>query len=194
MRKGIGVSPGVVVGVAHRVESVFGEFEQQTLESPALVGSEVERFERALAEASAWYEAYISAVGEQVGDTYAEIFRTHLQILNDPSLRSKVRSLIENQRLTALSALQAVMNSYAAQFAQIKQENFRERINDIRDVILRIESHLRMRNAAAADFAGGSRNGSGNGNGNGDESVILVAQRSCRARRSGFPTCRSRGS
>ena len=51
MRKGIGVSPGVVVGVAHRVESVFGPFEQQTLESPSLVAGEVERFERALAEA-----------------------------------------------------------------------------------------------------------------------------------------------
>ena len=30
------------------------------------------------------------------------------------------------------------MNGYAAQFAQIKQELFRERMNDIRDVILNI--------------------------------------------------------
>ena len=37
MRKGIGVSPGVVVGVAHRVESVLGSIEQQTLDSPSLV-------------------------------------------------------------------------------------------------------------------------------------------------------------
>ncbi len=174
MRKGIGVSPGVVVGVAHRVESVFGDFEQQTLESAGLVADEVERFDRAVHEAGAWYEAYISAVGQQVGDKQAEIFKSHLQIVNDPSLRSKVRGLIENQRLTALSALQAVMNSYAAQFAQIKQENFRERINDIRDVILQIEAHLQMRNGGPADFGGASRNGSGNGNG--DESVILVAR------------------
>ena len=97
-----------------------------------------------------------------------------MQIVNDPSLRSKVRSLIENQRLTALSALQAVMNSYAAQFAQIKQENFRERMNDIRDVILTIESHLSLRNVVRP-IRGDSRNGNGSGNGNGDESVILVA-------------------
>ena len=152
MRKGIGVSPGVVVGIAHCVESVFDAFEQQTLESPSLVGDEVDRFERALAEAGTWYEAYISAVGDKVGDKNAEIFKSHLQIVNDPSLRSKVRSLIENQRLTALSALQAVMNSYASQFAQIKAENFRERINDIRDVILQIESHLRMRKRRADGF------------------------------------------
>jgi phosphoenolpyruvate-protein phosphotransferase (PTS system enzyme I) len=174
MRKGIGVSPGVVVGVAHRVESVFGPFEEQILESPNLIAGEVERFERALAEASTWYEGYISAVGQQVGDTDAEIFKSHLQIVNDPSLRSKVRTLIESQHLTALSALQAVMNSYAAQFAQMKQENFRERINDIRDVILQIEQHLSMRNIVPAEYSGDSR--SANGNGNGDESVILVAR------------------
>ena len=55
---------------------------------------------------------------------------------------SKVQDLIENQQLTALSALQAVMHSYAAQFARIEQEYFRERMTDIRDVILRIGSHL----------------------------------------------------
>jgi phosphoenolpyruvate-protein phosphotransferase (PTS system enzyme I) len=171
MRRGIGVSPGVVVGVAHRVESVFGPFDEHTLESAALVYDEIERFERALAEAAVHYEGIIRNVAQVVGNSEAEIFKSHLQIVNDPSLRSKVRSLIENQRLTALSALQAVMNSYAAQFAQIKQEKFRERLTDIRDVILTIESHLSRRTVVCAEPSGDSRNG----NGNGDESVILVA-------------------
>lgn len=179
MRKGIGVSPGVVVGVAHRVESVFGEFEQQTLESPSLVPAEVERFELALAEAASTYEGYVHRVAEEVGDSVSEIFKSHLQIVKDPSLRSKVRSLIANERLTALSALHAVMNSYAGQFAQIKQERFRDRMNDIRDVILQIEAHLSLRNIVRTTHAGDSRNGNGSGgasnSGNGDESVILVA-------------------
>jgi phosphoenolpyruvate-protein phosphotransferase (PTS system enzyme I) len=169
MRRGIGVSPGVVVGVAHRVESVFGPFEEQTLESASLVADEVERFDRAVADAAAYYGGYIQTVAQDVGNSEAEIFKSHLQIVNDPSLRSKVRSLIENQRLTALSALQAVMNSYAAQFAQIKQEKFRERLTDIRDVILTIEAHLSRRSAVRTEPVGESRNG------NGDESVILVA-------------------
>ncbi len=108
-----------------------------------------------------------AAAAQELGASEAEIFKSHLQIVNDPSLRSKVRSSIENKRLTALSALQAVMNEYAAQFAQIKQEIFRERMNDIRDVILTIESHLSRRTIRYADPAGDSRNG--------DESVILVA-------------------
>ena len=111
---------------------------------------EVERFERRWPRRRRYYEGIIHNVAQVVGNSEAEIFKSHLQIVNDPSLRSKVRSLIENQRLTALSALQAVMNSYAAQFAQIKQENFRERMTDIRDVILTIESHLSRRNGGAS--------------------------------------------
>ena len=169
MRKGIGVSPGVVVGVAHCVESVLGSFEQQTLDSPGMIPDEVERFERAVAEASSELEVRIHKVAQELGASAAEIFKSHLQIVNDPSLRLKVRGLIENQRLTALSALQAVMNGYAAQFAQIKQEVFRERMNDIRDVILTIESRLSRRTIGHSNPGGDSRNG------NGDESVILVA-------------------
>ncbi len=74
--------------------------------------------------------------------------------------------MIENQHLTALSALQVVMNGYAAQFAQIQQDFFRERMTDIRDVILRVESHLSRKKIRHIDSSGDSHNG---------ESVILVA-------------------
>jgi phosphotransferase system enzyme I (PtsI) len=173
MLKGIGVSPGVVVGVAHRVESVLGSIDQQSLDDPSQAPAEVERFERALAAAAADLEAMVRGVAQTVGKVEAEVFKTHLQMVNDPSLHSKVCGLIENQRLTALSALQNVMNSYAAQFAQIPNDYFRERMIDIRDVILRIESHLSRKSGQHPDPASESRNG--NGNGNGDGSVILVA-------------------
>ena len=142
MRKGIGVSPGVVVGVAHRVESVLGSIEQETLDNPGLVAAEIERFDRAVAASAAELETVVQKVAEVLGTSEADIFKSHLQIVNDPALLSKVHALIENQQLTALSALQVVMNGYAAQLARSQQELFRERMTDIRDVILRIESHL----------------------------------------------------
>ena len=64
------------------------------------------------------------------------------------------------------------MNGYAAQFARIQQDLFRERMTDIRDVILRIGSHLTRKKIGHVDPAGDSRNGDSR---NGDESVILVA-------------------
>jgi phosphoenolpyruvate-protein phosphotransferase (PTS system enzyme I) len=166
MRKGIGVSPGVVVGIAHRVESVLGSIEEQTLNGPSEVPAEIERFDNAVAAAAAELETVVQRVAEVLGNSAADIFKSHLQIVNDPALLAKVHSLIENEHLTALSALQVVMNSYAAQFAQIQQDFFRERMTDIRDVILRVESHLSRKKVSHVDAAGDSHNG---------ESVILVA-------------------
>ena len=66
--------------------------------------------------------------------------------------------------MTALSALQLVLQGYAATFARIEHDYFRERIADVRDVISRIGSHL-----TAAMAPGGQ------GPELGDEPVILVA-------------------
>src|SRR5271157_1443679 len=167
MRKGIGVSPGIVVGVAHRVQSVFGSLEQQSLSSPRDVPAEIERFDRAVAETAAELETFVQKVAKELGGSAADIFKSHVQILHDPTLVAKVHNLIEGQQLTALSALQMVMQTYAAQFARIQQDFFRERMTDIRDVILRIEGHLTRKKIAPNGAAGESRNG--------DESVILVA-------------------
>ena len=167
MHNGIGVSPGVVVGVAYRVESVLGLSEPKTLESPALVPAEIAHFDRAVEDAESELEGLVQRVAQELGPSAAEIFQTHLQILGDPGLLSRVHSLIEQQYLTALSALHQVMNSYAAQFARIEQDYFRERLNDLRDVILRVGSHLTRKKEPVANGAVESHDG--------EEPVILVA-------------------
>jgi phosphotransferase system enzyme I (PtsI) len=167
MRKGIGVSPGIVVGAAHRVQSVLGALEQQSLASPRDIAAEIERFDRAVGDSAADLETLVQRVGKELGGEAADIFKSHAQILQDPALVARVHHLIEGQQLTALSALQVVMNHYAAQFARIQQDYFRERMTDIRDVIVRIESHLTRDKFAATVPVTESRNG--------DESVILVA-------------------
>ncbi len=167
MHSGIGVSPGVVVGVAYRVESVLGMAEAKTLESPALVDAEMARFDRAVEEAESELEGLVQRVAQELGPSAAEIFQTHLQILGDPGLLSRVHSHIEQQHLTALSALHLVMNSYAAQFARIEQDYFRERLTDLRDVISRIGSHLTRQKEPSSNGATESHDG--------EEPVILVA-------------------
>ena len=142
MHKGVAVSPGVVVGVAYRVDSVFGPVEPQMLDDLELVAPEVERFDHAVATSAAELEAIVLKVAEQLGAAEAEIFKSHLQIVNDESMLAKVRGLIESQRLTALSAVQEVLQGYAASFARIEQDYFRERVADLRDVVSRIGSHL----------------------------------------------------
>ncbi len=167
MHKGVAVSPGVVVGVAYRVDSVFGPTEPQTLADPSEVPDEIERFDRAVATSAAELESIVLKVGEQLGPAEAEIFKSHLQIVNDEGMLAKVRHLIESQNLTALSAVQAVLQGYAASFARIEQDYFRERVADLRDVISRIGSHLTVvPGGMAPHIAPGIH---------GDEPVVLVA-------------------
>ena len=67
MHKGIAVSPGVVVGIAYRVDSVFGSGEPQMLADPGQVPAEIERFNRAVAPAVAELEAIVTKVAQQLG-------------------------------------------------------------------------------------------------------------------------------
>ncbi len=167
MHKGIAVSPGVVVGIAYRVDSVFGSGEPQRLDDPAQIPAEIECFKRAVALAVVELEAIVTKVAQQLGSAEAGIFQSHLQIVNDQSLLAKVHELIEVQQLTALSALQLVLQGYAATFARIEHDYFRERIADVRDVISRIGSHL---STQSSQFPGALE-----GPHEGEEPVIIVA-------------------
>ncbi len=153
MHKGVAVSPGVVVGVAHRVDSVFGADEARELASPDLVPSEIERFERAVAHASTELESLVTKVAQQLGPSEAEIFKSHILILGDDSFQEKVRAIVRGRRLTALSALQEVLQSYAAGFARIQHDGFRERLADLRDVFSRVGSHLTVQGPLTGDPA-----------------------------------------
>ena len=103
------------------------------------------------------WRVFVSGSRRSSGTPAAEIFQIHLQIVNDPELLAKVHALIEEQHLTALSALQVVMQEYAAQFARIEQDYFRERLTDVRDVISRIGSHLTRKTEPSVATARPSR-------------------------------------
>ena len=167
MHKGIAVSPGVVVGVAYRVDSIFGSDEPQVLADSALIPVEIERFNRAVAKAAFDLEATVLKVAQQLGSAEADIFKSHLQIVNDQDLQTKVRAQIETQHLTALSSLQVVLHGYAATFSQIKHDYFRERMADVHDVLARIGSHLALQPPAPHDDDAHTPNG--------EEPIILVA-------------------
>jgi phosphotransferase system enzyme I (PtsI) len=167
MHKGIAISPGIVVGVAYRVDSVFGSTEPQMLDDPEQVPFEIARFDRAVVQSAADLEAIVIKVAQQLGNSEADIFKSHLQIVNDQTLLAKVRTLIQTQQLTALSALQLVLQGYAATFARIEHDYFRERMADVRDVISRIGSHLTLQPPLAQAAGKGAEDG--------EEPVILVA-------------------
>jgi len=141
MRRGISVSPGVAVGRAYCIHEVFVNRVAKRLEN-AEVRAELARFDAARDATIDELRAMQAKVELQVGRREAEIFQAHEMILRDPAFNSKVRGWISDERLTAPAALERMMKEYTALFARTKDDYIRERLADVRDVIVRLSEHL----------------------------------------------------
>ena len=141
MRKGIPVSPGVAVGIAYCIHEIFVDPDTQRLEDQE-VTAELAQYEAARERAAADLRALQSKVQSQVGHDEAAIFGVHESILRDASFSEKIRTWISKDRLSARAALHRLLNEYTSLFARTKDEYLRERLNDVRDVVVRLNSHL----------------------------------------------------
>jgi phosphoenolpyruvate-protein phosphotransferase len=141
MKKGVPVSPGVAVARAYCLDPVFAHHPAQHLDAAAL-SDQVAQFDAACAAASDELEAIATRVTKQIGEEEAAIFRAHRTLLRDPNLIGKVKSAILTKHIDATSALQEVVEEYAALLSQIPDQYLRERMADIRDVASRVMAQL----------------------------------------------------
>ncbi|HEY2838750.1 MAG TPA: phosphoenolpyruvate--protein phosphotransferase [Pirellulales bacterium] len=141
MRKGIGVSPGVVIGKAYCIHEIFVNPKTRRLAEDKIF-AELRRFELAREQTASDLHALYQKVATQVGAEQATIFRTHESILRDPAFTAKVRTRIVDHREAAPVALDKVLGDYTALFARMEDEYLRDRLVDVRDVIIRLSGHL----------------------------------------------------
>jgi phosphotransferase system enzyme I (PtsI) len=141
MRKGIAVSPGVAVGTAYCIHEIFVNPDTKRLADDEVTG-ELARYETARDKTAADLRALRSKVASQVGPEEASIFDVHGQILLDAAFTNKIRTWIVDERMTAQASLHRLMNEYTSLFARTKDEYLKERVNDVRDVVVRLSAHL----------------------------------------------------
>lgn len=141
MHKGIAVSPGVAIGTAYCIREIFVNPDTKRLESDE-VTRELELYQRACDKTTAELRAMSQKVTEQVGEEAGRIFAVHESILRDPSFTRRVRAGIVEDRLTSAAALHRLLEEYAALFAATPSDFFRERFDDLRDVVMRLSAHL----------------------------------------------------
>ena len=141
MRRGLAVSPGVAVGTAYCIHEVFVGADGREL-SGEEVQAEVARYEDARQKTAADLRALERKIRKQVGKHEAAIFKSHQTILDDPALTTKIRNWIVEHKQSAPAALHHVLSEYASLFARTKDEFFKQRLADVRDVIERISGHL----------------------------------------------------
>jgi phosphotransferase system enzyme I (PtsI) len=141
MRKGIAVSPGVAVGTAYCIHEIFVNPDTKRLEDSE-VTAELAAYEAARDRTTADLQALHTKVERQVGRDEAAIFTVHESILRDADFTDKVRAWIVDDRMQAAAALHQLLNHYTSLFARTRDSYLKERLNDVRDVVVRLSTHL----------------------------------------------------
>ncbi|AQZ48185.1 phosphoenolpyruvate-protein phosphotransferase PtsI [Paenibacillus larvae subsp. larvae] len=157
--QGIAAAAGIVIAKAFIMKQTLLIVEKRIVEDAT---HEIARFQEALQTARAEVQSIKERTFRQLGTEKAEIFESHLLILNDPELIDPVEEHIRNEQVNAEFALQEVATAFVAMFENSKSPYLRERAADMQDVTKRVLGHLLK--VKVTDLAGIN------------EKVILVAE------------------
>ena len=141
IKKGIGVSPGVVIGTAIVLDAEDLLIPKRSVPDEQLL-REVERFESALRESASELSVLRNDVTNLHGKEIGGIFDFHLGILRDKSFVNQIVSEIKSQKTTAEYGVSVVTRRYAATFASMSDRYFSERVKDLYDIERRVLKHL----------------------------------------------------
>ena len=141
IKKGIGVSPGVVIGTAVVLDAEDLVVPRRQVESSE-TGGEAERLGRAIAESMVELTELRDQVEAKHGKEIAGIFGFHMQILKDKTVLKDILSEINKNRSSAEYALSTVARRRAQMFAEMKDKYFADRVKDIYDIEKRVLRNL----------------------------------------------------
>lgn len=141
IKKGIGVSPGVVISTAVVLDAEDLAIPERHI-APGSTGVEIERFRKAVDASIAEVQAIRENMATKAGKEIAGIFDAHVGILRDKSLIKQVDTEIVKQETTAEFAVSIVMRRYAQAFLKMSDRYLSERVKDIHDIERRLLHNL----------------------------------------------------
>ncbi|WP_037290221.1 phosphoenolpyruvate--protein phosphotransferase [Saccharibacillus sacchari] len=136
---GIAASAGIAIAKAFRLEHPDYTVTQQTVKNAE---AEIAKLDDALAKSQVELERIKENTLKELGAQKAEIFESHLLILNDPELISPVKDMIVNDQVNADYALNETSKQFVSMFENMKSVYLQERAADMKDVTKRILGHL----------------------------------------------------
>ncbi len=136
---GIAASAGIAIARAFILEHPDYSVQKMQVNDTQ---AELDKLDDALQQSSVELEAIKQRTLQELGEKKAEIFASHLLILNDPEFIDPVKSLITTESINASYALNEIANQFIAMFENMKSAYLQERAADMRDVSKRILKHL----------------------------------------------------
>lgn len=137
--KGSGVSPGIVLGQALKLDSHNRLVLKIHVDD---VEAEVGRFLRAIDAVKEQMENLKSRLEEKVGTEHSVILDAHLLILEDRSFNAEILATIRNSHANAEWAVSQATDQLVHAYQSLEDEYFRERHSDVEQVAERILSNL----------------------------------------------------
>src|SRR5690349_17761087 len=137
IKKGIGVSPGVVISTAFVLDAADLLIPKRQVEVEQ-IGCEVERFDRAVGDSVEDLGKLKESVAQRAGKEVAGIFDFHLGVLKDKSVLKQITDEIKKNQTTAEYAVSTVMRKFANSFLAMADHYLSERVKDIHDIERRV--------------------------------------------------------
>jgi phosphotransferase system enzyme I (PtsI) len=160
--KGVGVSPGIVIGKAYLFDRFDAQVPLYHLRNKTLVSQEVRRFKAALKETEIQLQELKNKLSDLGGMEPLYIIDVHIMIMKDRRFIETTVANIREQAVNAEWALRITIDKYREIFDKMEEDYLRGRISDIQFVGQGILRNLAGKKRETAKDIG--------------EAVILVAK------------------
>ncbi len=137
IKKGIGVSPGVVIATALVLDSEDVVVPRRSV-SASDVEAEISRLHSSIQLSIDQLLELRDEVSAQAGDQIAGIFDFHIGWLKDKKVLAQLDGEIRKSNVTAEYAVSVVMRQYANIFVRMPDRTLSERVKDIHDIEKRL--------------------------------------------------------
>ena len=144
---GIDVSKGIAIGNVHLLNRGAPEVFEHKLKKDE-IESEVERFQKAVDEASNHLRGIRDTIPKDTSTDVAAFIDSHILMLKDSMLRKVPVGIIRKQRCNAEWALKIQHDKLISTFEQMEDDYLRTRVNDVGHVINLIQQILKDRQYA----------------------------------------------
>ena len=141
IRKGIAVSPGVVIHEAFMFESEGYRIPRHIIKKEEVEG-EIHRLEKAIEDAKKEVHELEQKVSENLGSEIGSIFGTHRMVLQDKRLKNEIIERIQKTNFTSEFAVSLALRVYIRKFQDVKDSYLAERVSDIFDIERRLLRNL----------------------------------------------------
>ncbi|MGM0608624.1 MAG: phosphoenolpyruvate--protein phosphotransferase [Candidatus Muiribacteriota bacterium] len=138
--KGISISEGVAIGKCRKIKENIS-IEKYSINN---IADELERYKKSVVQVKAEIKEIINSITESDDKKLdSEVFRAHLQILEDPKFYKEIYDRIKRYKKNSEWIVKEVVEELSKKLSSSKSKIIKEKVTDIKDVGNRIIKRLK---------------------------------------------------